>query len=303
MTGMDFHQHVWPDAFRRALEARSEPPFLRGRRLVLPRGGDFDVDPAAYAPETRLAELDRAGLDRAVVSLPPTMEPTAELAAIWNDAARTLPPRLVPLAYEAALPGFAGAVVSASELRWVDCIAPLLSALEQAGQVLFVHPGAAAPAAKPWWTAGVAYTGQMQDAFAAWVGGGAARWPRLKVVFAFLAGGAPFQVERLIRRGLDPRSPFAGTSGSTRRRTAVARSSSRLDVRRRQVRVRQRRTRRSHRRRTRDSRAFWRRARDRAARHDAADAPRRGGGAVGGVDARHPRLGPRSRARRARAAR
>src|SRR5207253_9062202 len=33
--------------------------------------------------------------------------------------------------------------------------------------------------------------------------------PERRVVFARLAGGAPFQVERLVRRGLDPRASFA----------------------------------------------------------------------------------------------
>jgi predicted TIM-barrel fold metal-dependent hydrolase len=45
----------------------------------------------------------------------------------------------------------------------------------------------------------------MQAAFAAWIAGGAARWPSLPVVFAILAGGAPFQLERLSSRGVDLR--------------------------------------------------------------------------------------------------
>ncbi len=208
MTGVDFHQHVWPDGFRRELERRTEPPFLRGRSLVVPQGGSFDVDPDAYSPEARIADLDRHGLGRAVVSLPPTLEPTDELAALWNDEARTLSPRLIPLAYAAALPGFAGAVLGARELQWLDCAAPLLDQLERDGSILFVHPGAATPARRDWETSGVAYTAQMVEAFAAWLGGGAERWPALRVVFALLGGGAPFQIERFVRRGLDPRAAF-----------------------------------------------------------------------------------------------
>jgi predicted TIM-barrel fold metal-dependent hydrolase len=92
----------------------------------------------------------------------------------------------------------------------LDSAAPLLGRLEAAGQLLFVHPGAdvgAGPGA--WWAPGVAYAAQMQAAYASWVAAGAQRWPRLRVIFALLGGGAPFQVERLIRRGLDPRAPFA----------------------------------------------------------------------------------------------
>jgi hypothetical protein len=70
---IDFHQHVWTEEFRSALERRRRPPYLRGRRLVLPRGGEFDVAPNAYMPELRLAALEGVGLDAAVVSLPPTM--------------------------------------------------------------------------------------------------------------------------------------------------------------------------------------------------------------------------------------
>jgi predicted TIM-barrel fold metal-dependent hydrolase len=46
----------------------------------------------------------------------------------------------------------------------------------------------------------------MQAAFYAWLAGGRSRWPRLRVAFALLAGGAPFQLERLAQRGVDVRS-------------------------------------------------------------------------------------------------
>jgi predicted TIM-barrel fold metal-dependent hydrolase len=45
----------------------------------------------------------------------------------------------------------------------------------------------------------------MQAAYALWLAEGAARWPALRVVFAILAGGAPFQLERLASRGVDTR--------------------------------------------------------------------------------------------------
>jgi hypothetical protein len=210
---IDFHQHVWTDEFRAALERRAQPPYLRGRRLVLPRGGEFEVDPRAYSPEERVAALDRAGLDAAIVSLPPTMEPTPELADPWNESAQQLTAqsngRLIPLAYQEARPGFLGAIVAATDLLDLDAVRPLLDRLEAQQQILFVHPGPAAPSSSAWWAAGVAYTSQMQAAYATWVASGVARWPALRVVFALLAGGAPIQIERLVRRGLDPRAPFA----------------------------------------------------------------------------------------------
>jgi hypothetical protein len=211
---IDFHQHVWTDDFRRSLERRTAPPFLRGSELVLPRGGRFTVDPGAYSPEARLRELDRTGFDAAVVSLPPTMEPTPELSQPWNDAALELAGasggRLIPLAYNEARAGFVGAVAAAPELVDLDSAAPLLDRLELAGQLLFVHPGAGESSGpEAWWQPGVAYAVQMQAAYASWVASGTRRWPRLRVVFALLAGGAPFQVERLVRRGLDARAPFA----------------------------------------------------------------------------------------------
>jgi 6-methylsalicylate decarboxylase len=210
---IDFHQHVWTDEFRSALARRRRAPYLRGRRLVLPRGGEFDLDADTYAPEQRLAALDRAGLDLAIVSLPPTMEPTPELAELWNERAHELAARsngrLLPLAYREARPGFLGAIVAAPDLLDLGSLTPLLDKLQAQHQLLFVHPGPALSASNGWWASGVDYTAQMQAAYAAWLANGSRRWPELRVVFALLAGGAPFQVERLVRRGLDSRAPFA----------------------------------------------------------------------------------------------
>ncbi len=210
---IDFHQHVWTDEFRSVLARRRRAPYLRARRLVLPRGGEFDVDPDAYAPEQRLGGLDRAGLDVAIVSLPPTMEPTPELADLWNERAHELTQdshgRLLPLAYRDARPRFLGSIVAAPDLLDLRSLTPLLNKLQAQHQLMFVHPGPAVSTSNGWWAPGVDYAAQMQAAYAAWVAHGAWRWPELRVVFALLAGGAPFQVERLVRRGLDSRAPFA----------------------------------------------------------------------------------------------
>ena len=166
-----------------------------------------------YTPEARLAELDRNGLHRAVVSLPPTMEATAELVEAWHEDAldleRSSGGRLIPLSCGKALPGFVGAVVPAPALEDLDAVAELLDRLAEHDQFAFVHPSAAPPADPAWRTSGVAYTHQMLQSYASWLAGGARRWPQLRIVFALLGGGAAFQIERFVRRGLDPGTPFA----------------------------------------------------------------------------------------------
>src|SRR3954470_7738671 len=149
MSTIDFHQHVWPDGFRRALERRTEAPLLRGRRLELPRGGDFHLDPAAYAPEALLAELDRHGVGRAVGAPAPTTEPTPDLLDAWHEEAPLVEHasggRLIPLAFAEARAGFAGAVIPADAFDDLDRVAPLLGRLEGQGQLAFVHPAAVPP--------------------------------------------------------------------------------------------------------------------------------------------------------------
>jgi hypothetical protein len=183
---VDVHQHLWPAQLRAALAVRSEPPFLRDGTLVLPQGGACDVDPSAYAPETLVRQLDRHGVDVAVVSCPPTMELPPSLVELWHEgalrAAAASGGRLVPLACRACRPGFAGAIVAGRELDDLGALAPLLDALEEEGRLLFVHPGPAAPPpGRPvWWTPGVPYAAEQQAAFAAWIAEGASRWPRLE---------------------------------------------------------------------------------------------------------------------------
>jgi predicted TIM-barrel fold metal-dependent hydrolase len=54
--------------------------------------------------------------------------------------------------------------------------------------------------------AAVDYTAQMQQAYAAWLARDATRFGELPVVFAILAGGGPFQLERMRSRGVEIRS-------------------------------------------------------------------------------------------------
>jgi predicted TIM-barrel fold metal-dependent hydrolase len=146
-----------------------------------------------------------------VISPAPTieLERHATLADAYHEGALELVAasggRLVALACGVYLPGFVGACVSAE--RFLGGIDELAAELEREGKLLFVHPGPPRdlPANSPtWWAGVVEYTAQMQAAYAMWLARDADRHPGLRVVFAILAGGAPFQLERLASRGVDP---------------------------------------------------------------------------------------------------
>jgi len=210
MLSYDLHQHLWPEALIEGLRARRELPRLKGSLLELP-SGDSEIDLAAHTLEARLALLDRDEIDVAVVSLPPTLELDEELVEAYHEGIAEVVDasggRLRALASGSFREGFAGSCVPAWDLAGLVALEPLLGELERHGSLLFVHPGpAAVPADGPeWWPAVVDYTTQMQAAYAAWIALYADRWPDLRVVFAILAGGAPFQLERLASRGVDTR--------------------------------------------------------------------------------------------------
>ena len=208
MPTVDMHQHLWPEPFLEALARRKRPPRLTGTVLELVGERSIDIDLGAHDLETRLALLDRSEIDVAVVSLQPTLGIDEELGTVYERGIRDLVAassgRLVALAAGRAVDGFPGACVAASELGALEAMAPRLDELERRGVFLFVHPGPAQPpdGAPDWWPAVVDYTAQMQAAYAGWLASGAQRWPDLRVVFAILAGGAPFQFERLSSRGV-----------------------------------------------------------------------------------------------------
>jgi len=210
MLTYDVHQHLWPEALIAALRARRERPRLRGSVLELP-SGDFDADLGAHTLEARLALLDRDEIDVAVISCPPTLELDAELEEAYHvgiaEVVAASDGRLVALACGSARDGFAGACVPAWGVAGLAELEPLLGELDRRGSLLFVHPGPAPvpPHAPGWWPAVVDYTAQMQAAYAAWLALSSDRWPELRVLFAILAGGAPFQLERLASRGIDSR--------------------------------------------------------------------------------------------------
>jgi predicted TIM-barrel fold metal-dependent hydrolase len=218
VTAFDVHQHLWPQPFAEALARRSQPPCLRDGELVLgegrfPRGAEAD------SLADRLAGLDRDGIDVAVLSLQPTLGIDAlpererdELVEAWVGGVRELlgeaGGRLLAFAPGRVVDGFAGTSIPAAAARDRDALAPLLDGLEERSGVLFVHPGpvVSPPGAPAWWAWVADYTAQMQAAYLAWLAGGRSRWPSVRVVFAILAGGAPFQLERLAYQGVDVRS-------------------------------------------------------------------------------------------------
>lgn len=207
----DLHQHLWPPALITALEARAEPPRLRGRTVELP-SGSWELDLRTHDLDARLAALDRDEIDVAVISCAPTLELGPDLVEAYHEGIvevlAAANGRLRALAHDSVREGFAGACVSAQQLADLDALAPLLGGIERSGGFLFVHPGPALtpPGAPDWWHSVVGYTAQMQAAYAAWLAGGAERWPGVRVLFAILAGGAPFQLERLASRGVDTRA-------------------------------------------------------------------------------------------------
>lgn len=103
------------------------------------------------------------------------------------------------------LAALARAVLSLSTALQVERLQGPLARLEARGAPLFVHPGPAAGAdddpTPAWWPAVTSYTASLHAAWWAWAGTGVQRHPRLRVVFAALAGLAPLHGERAAARG------------------------------------------------------------------------------------------------------
>jgi hypothetical protein len=175
----DVHQHLWAAELLEALAARSEPPFAAP--LLRAWGGV-----AAELPEAlgAWASLNLAGAT------------PDDVDALLDE-------------------GFVGLCLPAAALahpRRVEGLGELLERLEGRGAPLFVHPGPAGGAESdglPWWPALTGYLASLQAAWWAWVATGLGAHPRLRVVFAALAGLAPLHGERAGARGgpAVPRSP------------------------------------------------------------------------------------------------
>jgi hypothetical protein len=219
VTTYDIHQHLWPAPFVAALRARSAPPRLDGETLVT-REGRFEVDLRDHDTDARLRALDRDEIEVAVLSLQPSLGldelddgERESLEAVWVEAVEELTAgpdtRFLAFSPSRVRDGFAGVSLGSSEFASFDRSAAVLDAAANARVTVFVHPdgGNAPDPARPiWWEWVVGDPARMQEAYLAWLGFGRERWPTLRVLFAMLGGGGPFQLERLARRGVDVRS-------------------------------------------------------------------------------------------------
>lgn len=221
----DVHRHLCTPRLFEALAARRKAPKLH-------REGDVWRLQVAHEPESMMpplpelagsahAELRAAGLDRGVVALSAALGveslpggPARRILDAWHADCADLPDALsawgslplteaTPADVDAALTdGRVGVSVPACALGTpadLDALGPVLERLENRGGVLFVHPG---PAPRgQWMPALTAYPASLLSAWMAWAAHGRAAHPRLRVLFAALAGLAPLHAERVASRG------------------------------------------------------------------------------------------------------
>lgn len=230
----DVHQHLWSDPLLAALSARRSAPRVERARggwtLALDGEPDSLLGPEACDPERRLRAAREDGVQRVLVALssPAGIERLPRSEAEPLLAAHHAGMGELPVAFgwwgavsleepvdgqvDALLDrGAAGVSLPACALgsfAAVERAGPLLARLEARGAALFVHPGPVActsdleAASSPaWWPALTGYVAQMNAAWHAWAAVGRAAHPRLRLVFAMLAGLAPLHLERLAARG------------------------------------------------------------------------------------------------------
>lgn len=234
----DVHQHLWPEALISALTWRREAPLLRrtgdGWVLRLRDEPEFAFDPADHDPESRERLLDRDGMRRALIAISSPLgieglpRPQAaplldaynagalELGGsfgVWGAVSLRPPdPADVDALLEAGAVGISLPAGAIGGPYGLDRCAALLERLAERDAPLLVHPGPdpwrtwrpqafTEPAAPGWWPAMTRYVADMNAAWHAFVAFGRPRHPRLRVVFAMLAGGAPLHSERLVARG------------------------------------------------------------------------------------------------------
>lgn len=197
--------------------------------------GEPDTFLAAEAvdAELRTEELRREEIGRALIALSTALgvealpaEEAAPLLEAHQLGLEALPDRFGgwgavqleapdPSEVHAALArGCVGLSLPAAALAdpaAIEHVGPLLDQLERDDAPLFVHPGpVASPGRAPhpaasfalpsWWPALTDYVAQMQAAWFAFLHTGRRSHPRLRVLFAMLAGGAPLQLERYAAR-------------------------------------------------------------------------------------------------------
>jgi predicted TIM-barrel fold metal-dependent hydrolase len=236
---VDVHQHMWSEPLVDALAARRELPLVRRERgltvLYLADERPYVIEVAADEFDRRAELVASDGLDLALLCLssPLGIEslPRRHACALIDAYHEGALARPGPFAAWGAIAlrtpepddienvlaaGCLGVSLPAGALAGRDALArlrPLLARLEANGAPLFVHPGPASPAERAaelslseplWWPALTAYVAGMQAAWLNFVSAGRSEHPRLRVIFAMLAGLAPLQHERLLSRGGPP---------------------------------------------------------------------------------------------------
>jgi hypothetical protein len=235
MERVDVHQHLLSEPLIEELARRRRAPMLvrRGGGWTFRVGGEpdsvlsFDATNVAL----RAVEVRRENLDRALVALSSALGietlPAEEALPLleahhrgiedlpanfggWGAAQLEAPD---PAEVDAAIGrGCVGISLPAAALADPEALAhvgPLLARLEAHDAPLFVHPGPVvsggeAGPGRPlpvWWPALTDYVAQMQAAWFAFLHAGRREHPRLRVLFAMLAGGAPLHLERFAARG------------------------------------------------------------------------------------------------------
>ncbi|MFZ0388533.1 MAG: amidohydrolase family protein [Solirubrobacteraceae bacterium] len=232
MQRVDLHQHIWTTPLMDALARRDCHPFVRrdDGLCVLHLAGEPScvIDTAAETAASRTQLLDDDGLDLAAVAIssPIGIETLApdqahELIGAHLDGVLALGDRFVawgpisirrpdPADVDAVLArGCVGISLPSAALADLDAFAairPVLERVQELDVPLFVHPGGFAvrqPSLSDplWWPALTSYVSDMQAAWLTFVTHGRRELPRVRVLFAMLAGGAPLQTERLTARG------------------------------------------------------------------------------------------------------
>lgn len=238
MPRTDVHQHLWSEQLIAELTWRREAPLIRrsGRGWVLRLRDEPEhaFDAAAHDPAARCAQLARDGVDRALLCIsgplgiealhPREAEPLLaahnhagfELAGpfgVWGAVSLRPPdPADVDELLDAGAVGISLPAGAIGGPRGFEACGALLERLERRDAPLLVHPGPGpwrAWRAQPyvlddapgWWPAMTRYVGDMNAAWHAFAAFGRPQHPRLRVVFAMLAGGAPLHTERLAARG------------------------------------------------------------------------------------------------------
>jgi predicted TIM-barrel fold metal-dependent hydrolase len=242
---IDVHQHLWTEPLLDGLASRRTLPFVRRSHglTVLHSAGEqpYLIDVEAEAGERRASLLDADGLDLGLVALSSAIGVEAlprgqacELIEAHLEGTLALPEGFAawgPVALDPAVPGdvdrllargCVGISLPAAALAGPDAlvrVAPLLERVQARRATLFVHPGPApgsrlaeATLSEPlWWRPLTDYVAQMHAAWLTFATLGRREHPRLRVLFAMLAGGAPLLSERLAARGgpeVDLRDPL-----------------------------------------------------------------------------------------------